>query len=183
MRLRPLELDLDRFRALVRSAASRLLLEIAVILLALLSSVLFMLLLGSETVSSAVAVVGLLFWFVVWIRILTVGFDELLIRGHWRRLVDLPIGRATVSIVGAVGIYYIARAIPSLLLVLDALRQTAPPDATIAGYLSGVVFVGGSMLVFDPALAEGVFIGVPAASAAISLELIRRAAIRLGGVP
>lgn len=89
-------------------------------------------------------------------------------------LLNRGIARIAAAVFAAIGLFLVGRAIPSLMMVIESLQQTAPPGAGIEGYLSGIVFVGGMMMAFDPALSNAVTFGVPALIAATVIEICRR---------
>lgn len=74
--------------------------------------------------------------------------------------------RAALSLLVAVAIVKIGSKLWFILYALDA---TAPSDATLGGYASGVLFVGMAMWAFAPDFRNSIIIGVLALALAVAL--------------
>lgn len=159
---------------LARKGLRRLGLEVILVLIVALAASAMTVFWATGQLSFGIDWMLVVLFFVVGFRLLSAPIDELLIRGHWSRFSSLPVGRAVVSLVAAVGLVKTVKGLPSVYDVLWALWMTAPADATLAGYVDGLFFVGAAMLAFDPALRELVFLGLPALVTAVLLEGVRK---------
>lgn len=162
-------LDVD-----ARACARRIVIEAAgwtVVTIAVVTTILGAL---GSSVSTILAFWVLLFPVVVGTRLAYLALGWLAARDAHRVVWRHRPGRAVTSLLAAYGVVTVAQAAPSLWLVIEALQTTAPADATLAGYVDGVFFVGGMMMLFDPALREAVTIGLPALVVAGVLEIGRR---------